>query len=89
MVKNTIVLWNVNAVDAIKMLQYMIFNLILNVSFQTIYYIKENLTFLTIQIVVMFFQGAVMSIAFKEGLKIPPPAVNEIILASNQDIRQV
>ncbi|KAA0722360.1 Replication factor C subunit 1 A1-P145 [Triplophysa tibetana] len=34
-------------------------------------------------------KGAVMSIAFKEGLKIPPPAVNEIILASNQDIRQV
>lgn len=30
-----------------------------------------------------------MSIAFKEGLKIPPPALNEVILASNQDIRQV
>jgi DNA polymerase III delta prime subunit len=30
-----------------------------------------------------------MSIAFKEGLKIPPPAVNEIILAANQDMRQV
>ena len=30
-----------------------------------------------------------MSIAFKEGLTIPPPAVNEIILAANQDIRQV
>ncbi|KAG7270436.1 hypothetical protein CRUP_022380 [Coryphaenoides rupestris] len=25
----------------------------------------------------------------KEGLKIPPPALNEIILASNQDVRQV
>ncbi|KTF86469.1 hypothetical protein cypCar_00011594 [Cyprinus carpio] len=33
-------------------------------------------------------KGAVMSIAFKEGLKIPPPALNEVILASNQDIRQ-
>ena len=30
-----------------------------------------------------------MSIAFKEGLKIPPPAMNEIIIASNHDIRQV
>lgn len=30
-----------------------------------------------------------MSIAFKEGLKIPPPAMNELILAANQDIRQV
>ena len=35
------------------------------------------------------FQAAVMSIAFKEGLTVPPPAVNEIILAANQDIRQV
>ncbi|KAJ8336026.1 hypothetical protein SKAU_G00393690 [Synaphobranchus kaupii] len=34
-------------------------------------------------------KGAMMSIAFKEGLKVPPPALNEIILASNQDIRQV
>ncbi|XP_059529216.1 replication factor C subunit 1 isoform X2 [Myotis daubentonii] len=34
-------------------------------------------------------KGAMMSIAFKEGLKIPPPAMNEIILGSNQDIRQV
>lgn len=34
-------------------------------------------------------KGAMMSIAFKEGLKIPPPALNEIILASNQDVRQV
>lgn len=30
-----------------------------------------------------------MSIAFKEGLNIPPPALNEIIVAANQDIRQV
>ncbi|XP_067387310.1 replication factor C subunit 1 isoform X2 [Emydura macquarii macquarii] len=34
-------------------------------------------------------KGAMMSIAFKEGIKIPPPAMNEIILAANQDIRQV
>ncbi|XP_022300540.1 replication factor C subunit 1-like [Crassostrea virginica] len=34
-------------------------------------------------------KGAMMSVAFKEGLKIPPPAMNEIILAANQDIRQV
>lgn len=38
---------------------------------------------------ICFLQGAMMSIAFKEGLKIPPPAMNEIILAANQDIRQV
>ncbi|XP_053314342.1 replication factor C subunit 1 [Spea bombifrons] len=34
-------------------------------------------------------KGAMMSVAFKEGLKIPPPAMNEIILGANQDIRQV
>ncbi|XP_054634941.1 replication factor C subunit 1 isoform X2 [Dunckerocampus dactyliophorus] len=34
-------------------------------------------------------KGAMMSIAFKEGIKIPPPALNEMILASNHDIRQV
>uniref|UniRef100_A0A8D0GRX0 Replication factor C subunit 1 n=1 Tax=Sphenodon punctatus TaxID=8508 RepID=A0A8D0GRX0_SPHPU len=34
-------------------------------------------------------KGAMLSIAFKEKLKIPPPAMNEIILAANQDIRQV
>ncbi|KAK3087946.1 hypothetical protein FSP39_012701 [Pinctada imbricata] len=34
-------------------------------------------------------KGAMMSIAYKEGLKIPPPALNEIILGANQDIRQV
>ncbi|GFS27534.1 replication factor C subunit 1 [Elysia marginata] len=34
-------------------------------------------------------KGAMMSLAFKEGLKIPPAALNEIILASNHDIRQV
>lgn len=30
-----------------------------------------------------------MSIVFKEGLNIPPPALNEIILGANQDVRQV
>uniref|UniRef100_S4RTR9 Replication factor C subunit 1 n=1 Tax=Petromyzon marinus TaxID=7757 RepID=S4RTR9_PETMA len=34
-------------------------------------------------------KGAMMSVAFKEGLKIPPAAMQEIILAANQDIRQV
>lgn len=34
-------------------------------------------------------KGAMLSIAYKEGLKIPPPAMNEIILGANQDIRQV
>ncbi|XP_019597488.2 replication factor C subunit 1 isoform X1 [Rhinolophus sinicus] len=34
-------------------------------------------------------KGAMLSVAFKEGLKIPPPAMNEIILGANQDIRQV
>ncbi|RXM35645.1 Replication factor C subunit 1 [Acipenser ruthenus] len=41
------------------------------------------------QIKTVVFQGAMMSVAFKEGLKVPPPALNEIILAANQDIRQV
>ena len=30
-----------------------------------------------------------MSIAFKEGLKIPPQAMEQIILGANQDVRQV
>uniref|UniRef100_A0A8C6W4A1 Replication factor C subunit 1 n=1 Tax=Nannospalax galili TaxID=1026970 RepID=A0A8C6W4A1_NANGA len=34
-------------------------------------------------------KSAMLSVAFKEGLKIPPPAMNEIILGANQDIRQV
>uniref|UniRef100_A0A3Q3W5I5 Replication factor C subunit 1 n=1 Tax=Mola mola TaxID=94237 RepID=A0A3Q3W5I5_MOLML len=34
-------------------------------------------------------KAAMMSIAFKEGIKIPAPALNQIILASNQDVRQV
>ena len=43
---------------------------------------KHLLFFLT-------FQASMMSIAYKEGIKIPPPALNEMILASNQDVRQV
>ncbi|XP_068176893.1 replication factor C subunit 1 [Antennarius striatus] len=34
-------------------------------------------------------KGAMMSMAYKEGIKIPPPALNEMILAAGQDIRQV
>lgn len=30
-----------------------------------------------------------MSIAFKEGLRIPPQAMEQIILGANQDVRQV
>ena len=30
-----------------------------------------------------------MSIAFREGLKIPPQAMEQIILGANQDVRQV
>ena len=40
-------------------------------------------------ILMLLFQSAMMSLAFKEGVKIPPPALNEVILAANQDIRQV
>ncbi|XP_055871771.1 replication factor C subunit 1-like isoform X2 [Biomphalaria glabrata] len=34
-------------------------------------------------------KGAMMTLAYKEGLKIPPAALNEIIAASNHDIRQI
>ena len=34
-------------------------------------------------------QGAMMSIAFKEGLKIAPQAMEQIIIGANQDVRQV
>lgn len=34
-------------------------------------------------------KGAMMSIAFKEGLRIPPQAMEQIILGANQDVRQV
>ncbi len=30
-----------------------------------------------------------MSMIYKEGLKIDPPVLNEIILGANQDVRQV
>jgi replication factor C subunit 1 len=36
-----------------------------------------------------FFQGAMMSICFKEGIKVPPEALNDIITGANHDIRQV
>lgn len=34
-------------------------------------------------------KAAMMTLAFREGLKISPPALNEIIVAANQDIRQI
>ncbi|XP_071943755.1 replication factor C subunit 1-like [Antedon mediterranea] len=34
-------------------------------------------------------KAAMMSVACKEGIKIPPQSMDEIIIASNQDIRQV
>ncbi|CAH1248246.1 RFC1 [Branchiostoma lanceolatum] len=34
-------------------------------------------------------RASMMSMAFKEGLKIPPPALNQIIEATNHDVRQV
>ncbi|KAL5248432.1 hypothetical protein ACHWQZ_G017574 [Mnemiopsis leidyi] len=34
-------------------------------------------------------KGAMMSIAFKEGLKVPPPAMQRIIEGANSDIRQI
>ena len=30
-----------------------------------------------------------MSVAFKEGIKVAPEALQDVIVASNQDIRQV
>lgn len=33
-------------------------------------------------------QAALMSLCFKEGVKVPPKTIEEIIVASNQDIRQ-
>ena len=35
------------------------------------------------------FQAFAMKVAFREGLKIPPPAMEQIIIGANQDIRQV
>ena len=34
-------------------------------------------------------QAAMMSIAYKEGVSFPPAALNKVIVAANQDIRQV
>lgn len=34
-------------------------------------------------------KGAMMSVCFKEGIKISPQALSEIIMASGQDVRQV
>ncbi|XP_049763833.1 replication factor C subunit 1 [Schistocerca cancellata] len=34
-------------------------------------------------------RGAMMSVCFKEGLKIPPDALTDVITCANQDIRQV
>lgn len=56
----------------------------------TFKFLHVNIYFLTSAVCSFFIlQGAMMSVAFKEGIKIPPPALNEIILASNQDVRQV
>lgn len=30
-----------------------------------------------------------MSVAFKEGVKVSPEALHDVVVASNQDIRQV
>jgi hypothetical protein len=35
------------------------------------------------------FQGAMMSICFKEGIKISPETLNDIITGTNHDVRQV
>lgn len=34
-------------------------------------------------------KGAMMSVAFKEGVRIAPPALQEIIVGANQDVRQI
>uniref|UniRef100_UPI00358E64FA replication factor C subunit 1 n=1 Tax=Myxine glutinosa TaxID=7769 RepID=UPI00358E64FA len=34
-------------------------------------------------------KGAMMSVTFKENIRVPPPALQEIILAANHDIRQI
>jgi len=34
-------------------------------------------------------QAAVMSMAYKEGISFPPAALNKVIVAANQDVRQV
>lgn len=39
--------------------------------------------------VVGYLQGAMMSVCFKEGLKISSEALEEVIINANQDVRQV
>ena len=34
-------------------------------------------------------QSAMMSVAFREGVKIPPSALNDVILGAGHDVRQV
>jgi len=34
-------------------------------------------------------QSAMMSMAYKEGVSFPPAALNKVIVAANQDVRQV
>jgi len=34
-------------------------------------------------------QAAMMSLAYKEGVSFPPAALNKVIVAANQDVRQV
>jgi len=40
-------------------------------------------------VIAEWFQAAMMSMAFKEGVSFPPAALNKVIVAANQDIRQV
>lgn len=35
------------------------------------------------------FQGPMMSICFREGIKIKPEALDQVILGANQDVRQI
>ena len=34
-------------------------------------------------------QGAMLSVCYKEGIKIKPESLDEMIIGSNQDVRQV
>lgn len=43
----------------------------------------------TIIVYMLWFQGPMMSICFREGIKIKPDALDQIIIGSNQDIRQI
>lgn len=35
------------------------------------------------------FQGPMMSICFREGIKIKPDALDQVIIGANQDVRQI